>query len=233
MAPADFDEASSHYEEMVDEAVAALGGESSDYYLRLKADEIVRHLRRLGKDPAEREALDVGCGTGRIVELLSESFRRVQGVEPSAGMLARAQERPLPRDTFHRGQAEKLPFPEASFDLVLSTCIFHHSSQDHHLAMLHEMRRVLRPGGWIFIFEHNPWNPLTRWVVSHCPLDAGVTLYSALQIRRAYRLAGFQTPQVRFIAFFPKFLKVFRRLEPALSWLPFGGQYYLCGRKPF
>ena len=227
----DFDKVSYHYEEAVDEGLKlALGGEPSDYYLQVKARETADHCRRRGLDPAKLSALDVGCGTGRMVQLLSPQFAKVQGVEPSAGMLDRALKLGLPEGTFRRGSGESLPFEAGAFDVVFSACIFHHSPRERHAAMLREMARVLKPGGLLFTFEHNPFNPMTRWVVSRCPVDVGVTLHSARELQVSYAEAGLKDVETRYIIFFPKALSRLRSLEPALHLLPAGAQYYLCGR---
>ncbi len=231
-AEAGFDAVSEDYEGVVDEKLKLLlGGEESDYYLRLKARELVDQCRRMGFDPAGAAALDVGSGTGRMVQLLSGSLRRVRGVEPSAGMRARAAALDLPPDSFAAGTAQQLPFGDAAFDLVLSSCIFHHADADLHPAMVREMCRVLRPGGLFFLFEHNPLNPLTRWVVSRCPLDAGVELHRAGSLRRVCAGAPLDQLAVRYIVFLPRMLGRLRSLEPRLHRLPAGGQYYLCGRR--
>jgi ubiquinone/menaquinone biosynthesis C-methylase UbiE len=228
---ADFDRISYHYEEAIDSAVRSAVGEPYDYFPRIKAKELVEHLERLGLNASRLEVLDVGCGTGRTVDLLSEKFRTVKGVEPSRGMLERALRRGLPDGTFERGHAESIPFGDARFDVVFSICIFHHTPKESHPRMVREMARVLKPGGWLFTFEHNPFNPLTRWVVSRCPVDVGVTLYGRGHIEKTCREAGLKEIHSRYILFFPRFLRHLRVLESSLHALPLGGQYYVCARK--
>ena len=230
--PEDFDRVCYHYEESIDSVVKNLAGEPYDYYLKVKADELVEHLERLGLSPAKLDVLDVGCGTGRLVELLRERFRGVKGVEPSQGMLDGALRRGLPAGTFARGHAESIPFDDAAFDVAFSSCIFHHTPKTSHVGMVREMARTLKPGGLLFTFEHNPLNPLTRWVVSHCDVDVGVTLHRSAHIVRTCRDAGLVDVQARYIIFFPRFAKSLRAIEPALHKLPIGGQYYVCARKP-
>jgi ubiquinone/menaquinone biosynthesis C-methylase UbiE len=228
----DFDEVSTTYHAALDEQLKVLiGGEPSDYYLRLKVHETLAQARRLGLEPARGAILDVGCGTGRMVELLHPHFARVAGVEPSAGMLEGARERGLGDGVFARASAERLPFDDASFDIVYSSCVFHHADRHDHTAMVREMGRVLRPGGVLLTYEHNPWNPLTRLVVSRCPVDRGVVLCRPGEIRHAYTAAGLGRIETRFIVFFPRLLRAARRLEPSLHRVPLGGQYYVSGLK--
>src|SRR5436190_17984666 len=69
--PAAFDHFSSHYEEYVQDPVKDwVGGKGSEYFLRLKVEEICNHLCRLGLDAKKLVTLDVGCGTGLAARML-------------------------------------------------------------------------------------------------------------------------------------------------------------------
>ena len=96
------------------------------------------------------EVLEVGCGTGLIMRGLDGRARRLVGVDISPGMLAEARRRGF--DVFE-GRAEKLPFADASFDLVYSFKVLAHVP-DIELA-LREMARVLRPGGHLVAEFYN------------------------------------------------------------------------------
>lgn len=97
----------------------------------------------------ERSAriLDVGCGTGGNLELLSR-FGDVEGVDISEEALAFCRTRGLAK--VRRGAAERLPYEDRSFDLVTALDVVEHLDDD--LAGLREMRRVLRPGGRVLLF---------------------------------------------------------------------------------
>ncbi|MBP8250267.1 MAG: hypothetical protein KAX72_09205, partial [Chitinophagales bacterium] len=92
-------------------------------------------------------------------------------------------------------------------------------------------RRVIRPGGNLFIFEHNPYNPLTVRVVNNCPFDENAELIRGADMKQRFLAAGFSSASIRYRIFFPNILRGMRSLEPALSWLPLGGQYYVRSRK--
>jgi SAM-dependent methyltransferase len=91
--------------------------------------------------------LDVGCGTGANLEMLAQ-FGDAEGVDVSPEALAFCRERGLKQ--VHHGEAEHLPFADGSFDLVTGLDVVEHLDDD--LAGLKEMRRVLRLGGYCFIF---------------------------------------------------------------------------------
>ena len=122
-------------------------------YERLHSDSEAqgRHIReRLGVTAAWR-VLDVGGGTGRVARVVAPGGNVVV-LDPSAGMLRQAEKHGGVRVV--RGVAESVPFPDAGFDLVLMVDSLHHfADQPKALA---EARRVLRPGGILYIEEFNP-----------------------------------------------------------------------------
>ena len=91
--------------------------------------------------------LDVGCGTGANLLMLSE-YGDAEGVDISEDALAFCRERGL--DKVSLGAGEKLPYEDGTFDLVTALDVVEHMDDD--LAGLREMRRVLRPGGRVLLF---------------------------------------------------------------------------------
>jgi len=91
--------------------------------------------------------LDVGCGTGANLLMLSE-YGEAEGVDISEDALAFCRERGL--DKVRLGAGEKLPYEDGTFDLVTALDVVEHMDDD--LAGLHEMRRVLRPRGRVLLF---------------------------------------------------------------------------------
>ena len=90
-----------------------------------------------------------------------------------------------------------------------------------------EIRRVLRAGGSFFVFEHNPWNPLTRHAVRRCAFDENAVLVAAPLMRRRLQAAGFPPAPAVFRVFFPRALAPLRPLERRLGWAPAGAQYFV------
>jgi ubiquinone/menaquinone biosynthesis C-methylase UbiE len=104
---------------------------------------------------APQVILDIGCGTGRLLRKLARRFPSASliGVDPAEGMIAEAR-RLTPRATFYVGQAEDLPLPEASLDLVMSTTSFHHW-RDQALG-IRQVGCALRPGGCFVLADVLP-----------------------------------------------------------------------------
>jgi len=98
--------------------------------------------------------LDVGCGTGRFLRVASVRWPQAQllGVDPAEQMVLEAV-RLNPRATFKVGFAESLPFPDESADIIVSSLSFHH--WEDHQKGIHEIARVLRPGGLLCLADHN------------------------------------------------------------------------------
>lgn len=109
----------------------------------------------LSVDAMPHRVLDVGCGTGFLLRLLSQRLpgaEELVGVDAAPGMIDVAQSMgDDPRLGFSTGTAEHLPFPEASFDLVFSTTSFDH--WENQPAGLVECARVLRPGGRLVLTD--------------------------------------------------------------------------------
>jgi SAM-dependent methyltransferase len=91
--------------------------------------------------------LDVGCGTGANLMMLSK-YGQAEGVDVSEDALTFCRARGL--DNVKLGAGEELPYENGTFDLVTAFDVVEHMDDD--LAGLKEMRRVLRPGGRVFLF---------------------------------------------------------------------------------
>lgn len=91
--------------------------------------------------PGER-ILDLGCGDGQLTARIAETGVQIHGVDASPAMVAAARARGVAAD---EAAAERLPFPDASFDAVFSNAVLHWvRGQDE---MMAEVHRVLKPGG--------------------------------------------------------------------------------------
>ncbi len=98
-----------------------------------------------------RDVLEVGCGTGLILQRLAAECRSARGVDLSPGMLDKARERGLDVQV---GSATELPFEDDSFDMVCSFKVLAHVPEIG--KALQEMVRVTRPGGHVLAEFYNP-----------------------------------------------------------------------------
>jgi len=103
--------------------------------------------------------LDVGCGTGTLAIAAARAAGptgAVHGLDPSLDLLARAQKKARRAGvdvTFASGTGERLPYADDSFDVVLSTLVFHHLPGPAVHSTFSEMRRVLRPNGRLLVVD--------------------------------------------------------------------------------
>jgi ubiquinone/menaquinone biosynthesis C-methylase UbiE len=115
-------------------------------------------LQELAQNAAQ--ILEVGCGTGHWLSLLSPRSGRVLGLDYSPGMLRQAQARD-PSLGLVNGEAGQLPFPAGAFDLVFCVNALHHFP--HKQVFLAEARRLLRRAGRLAIVNMDPHTGRDRW----------------------------------------------------------------------
>ncbi len=116
-------------------------------YHQMLDDLEVELVRRYGHG---RDVLEVGCGTGLLLERIAGFAAHAVGADLSAGMLAHARARQL---EVVQASASELPFADASFDVVCSFKVLAHVREIEHA--LAEMARVTRPGGWVLAEFYN------------------------------------------------------------------------------
>jgi len=107
---------------------------------------------------AGQRVLEIGCGTGSLILLVKSLHPAVEaiGLDPDPKALARAQ-RKLERCgisvQLDRGFSDELPYPDESYDRVLSALMFHHLDRNEKTQTLHEVLRVLKPGGSLHLLD--------------------------------------------------------------------------------
>jgi SAM-dependent methyltransferase len=230
MYSAEFDPHARTYQGTLDQSLR-FAGETTAEFAAMKVDLILDASRRLLGQPSRLSFLDVGCGTGLAARALRSRAGRVVGADVSAEMIGAALEE-CPEVDFVPLEGPRLPFADGEFDVQFCACVYHHVPLRERRAFVAELVRVVRPGGLLFVFEHNPWNPLTRRVVDRCPFDRDAILLTAGETRGLLEGAGLKVAEQRYYLFFPRVLGCLRRLEPWLGWLPLGAQYYVAARKP-
>ncbi|GHO82550.1 class I SAM-dependent methyltransferase [Dictyobacter formicarum] len=116
---------------------------------------------------AKGVVLEVGAGSGRTFPYYSpEQVTRVEAVEPDAAMLRSAHERKASARvpiSFVQARAEALPFADTTFDSAVATLVF--CSVEGPQQAMHELLRVLKPGGRLLLVEHvRSHHPLVAWL---------------------------------------------------------------------
>lgn len=118
----------------------------------LGADRVWRKLLDQAALSPGYRVLDIGCGTGTLAATIKRLHPAVEviGLDPDSKALARAKKKAARAGVsvhFDQGFSDHLPYPDASFDRVFSSLMFHHIAGDDRPNTLRELRRVLKPGG--------------------------------------------------------------------------------------
>ncbi len=146
---------------------------------------------------AAPRVLDLGCGTGELAPVFLRHGYAYDGIDVDTPRIAYARAH-FPGGAFQVMDAAHLAYPDAAFDQVLVTGVFHHLPDAVVRAIVAEMRRVLRPGGRVLVMEDTPpppgRNPLGGLV--HRADEGGfirrpaeyAALFRGFAVRRAYRM---------------------------------------------
>jgi SAM-dependent methyltransferase len=120
---------------------------------------------------------------------------------------------------------------EGRFDIVTISAVLHHVPVGERPAVYGELARLLRPGGRLYVFEHNPRNPLVRHVIARTPIDANALLLDATEVRHGLGAAAPFDLSVEYLMFMPPGFPLLAGIDRLLAWLPLGAQYVVAARK--
>lgn len=228
----EFDKFANNYRELHTKNVQNVSGESSNYFSEYK----IKELCHVFSANSHLNFLDLGCGDGNTARYVKQYFPLFdyQGLDVSAESVEMAISRGIDGCEFKVYDGGIIPYDDNTFDVVFMACVMHHVDKEKHVSLLSEVYRVLKKGGKLIVFEHNPYNPLTRRLVKDCPFDDGAILISAKQLINKILKSGFMSRGVLHYTIFMPRKGLFHKmifLEKKLFWLPLGGQYYYISEK--
>ena len=225
----EFDKFAKDYNSNLDAILQSSVGIGSDYFSNYKIKELYKYV----KEKKITNILDFGCGIGKNTILLNKYFpdSNIFGIDISASSIHEAKELSLTSCKFSIYDGINLDFEDGFFDFIFISNVFHHINYKEHLNILKELIKILSPKGYIFFFEHNTLNPVTFKIVNECEFDKDAKLINYRYSKHIFKEAGFNFIQNKFILFIPPRMKKLLFLEKYLTWLPFGGQYYIVARK--
>ncbi len=140
--------------------------------------------------------LDVGCGTGTMIELLSKKYpdKHYTGLDITPKMIEVANAKKIPNTQFVVGDSENLPFEPESFDAVICANSFHHYPNPQYF--FNGVYRVLKPKGRLVLRDYTT-NPVMLWMINHIELKLAnlfghgdVCIYPLAQIKTMCESAG-------------------------------------------
>ena len=206
-------------------------GESKEYFSQKRIRILAGQLDKL--NVSAKSILDFGCGTGSSIPFLREHFSHssISGIDPSEKSLEIAR-------SMHKNEADTAFTstdrftPSQQFDLACCNGVFHHIPPPEQGDAAKLIFDSLKPGGYFSLWENNPWNPMTRFIMNRVPFDSDAILLWPSNTRGLLRQAGFHIVSTNFAFIFPSLLRMMRFLEAPLCKLPLGGQYNVLCRKP-
>jgi trans-aconitate methyltransferase len=225
-----FDDFADNYDSALTQGLR-FTGEPKEYFSEKRIHLLARNLEKLQSLP--KSILDFGCGTGSSTPFFEQQFNQaeISGIDPSEKSLEIARKR--------HGEESKASFinteifkSRSQFDLAYCNGVFHHIPLSERMYSIRLVFESLKPGGYFSFWENNPWNPMTRFIMSRVSFDRDAKLIWPNNARRLLRRASFEIVTTNFAFVFPARLKMLRFLEYPLCKLPLGGQYHVLCRKP-
>ncbi|ALA59768.1 class I SAM-dependent methyltransferase [Nitrospira moscoviensis] len=233
-AKQEFDEYARRYEALHNDNLSVVGADSQEFLAAKLAfcERFIRtHVRFI---PGGKLFLDYGCGTGRLGHLFHDRFDAdwcYVGVDPSEESIKEAQAADA------RGQCRYHSLTawqsgSETYDFALVACVLHHVPPGDRPSVLRSVWDRMKPGAALVIWEHNPWNPVTRRIVDACPFDKDAVLLALPEMKKLWAHLGTESiTGSSYVTFFPGPLRRLRPLERFLAWLPLGGQWVFWARK--
>lgn len=227
--PAAFDSDCERYRAELHQGLK-FSGESADYFASRRAS-ITSQLVAKFTSRCTTKILDYGCGIGTAARPLLTAF-------PEAGLVGfdiatdATRRAATTHDDLNATWTNTMhDLLSNSIDVIYCNGVFHHIPVMQRNECLSEIARVLKPGGVICLWENNPWNPGTRWIMRQIPFDRDAICLSSFETKARIRRAGLIVRRTEFHFYFPHILRACRGMEPLLTQLPLGGQYVVCAQK--
>jgi len=221
----DFDDYTKNYNELLKEGTQFFSA-SEEYFARYKIELVRKEIQT----PVNR-ILEYGCGIGRNIPFLQQAFPNadIKGSDISSASLDIARSDNEGVDFFLEDEQTEV---NEQFDVIFVAGVFHHIPVTQRLDVMKILYKRLMPNGRCFIFEHNPYNPVTRRIVNNCPYDEDAVLLKPSELKCLYRDAGLVLEKKEYCLFVPPSFSMLAWIEGLLGWLPLGGQYWIQARRP-
>lgn len=222
MSKINFDDYHESYNELLRDQTRFFDKDS--YFAEYKIRTVRQHLHG-----APARILEYGCGIGRNLRFLQQQFPKAEiyGCDISGKSLEAAAKELPDAKLFETGRH---PYGQ-DFDLIFVANVLHHVPPGLREGVLKDINNMLQPGGALYIFEHNPYNPVTRHMVNTCPFDSDAVLLKPAELKRLVTGTSLRVVLLHYSLFFPAFLKRMRFFEPLLVKVPLGGQYFVFAKK--
>lgn len=223
----DFNEYAEDYEKILEDDLKFFG-EENGYFAEYK----VKIVKDNSNEQTPLRILEYGCGIGLNLRYFKKYFpdSELSGCDISEKSINIASQNNPGINLFTISEVSLQQRTE-SFDLIFVSCVFHHIAPELRNDSIKKIKNLLKTGGELYIFEHNPFNPVTRKIVKDCIWDKDAILLKPSETISLMENAGLKITEKKFTLFFPAQLNFLRPVEKILGNIPMGGQYYIRGIK--
>ena len=224
-----FDNIAESYDKELKDSLAISGCNDitifAEYKLKIMASKLSN---------APDSILEFGCGTGRNSVFMKKEFPESQiygcDVSEKSIEIARKINSTVQYDMV-MSPGELLQVYKKPFDCIFISNVFHHIPFNEHQIWFHALYQILSNDGVIFIFEHNPYNPITKYIFHNSEIDRGAIMLKPSYCYNLFRNTNIKKIKLKYTLFFLWRNVFFETIERMLFWLPLGAQYYIWGKK--
>ena len=235
MAKNVFDQVARDYEKIHNQSLPP-GVHSADF-IRQRAARVTRWICEAysGKEFCY---LDFGCGNGRMLKflldsdalkpLLEQARLKLFGFDTSVESINEARSLIGDERVCLVSDLNHLP-GDVRFDFVISCHVFHHIPPAERAETVERLASWMNPASRLVIWEHNPFNPITRLLVKTCPFDGDARLLTLNTTKTLFGENSFRYREHAYVNVFPpRWLRLdaVSAIEVKLSRLPIGAQYW-------
>jgi trans-aconitate methyltransferase len=220
-----FDNYAENYNQLLKEGTNFFSS-NEEYFARYKVDLVCKQV-----NTSVSRILEYGCGIGRNIHFLQQAFpcAVIVGSDVSVASLEIARRDNTGVEFFLEDESVGTA---NLFDLIFVAGVFHHVPVMQRAGVASKLFKRLSPGGQLFVFEHNPFNPITRRIVNNCPYDEDAVLLRPSELKKVLSNAALAIEHQSYCLFVPPRFSVLARMESLLGWFPLGGQYLVQARRP-
>ncbi len=230
-----FDRVARDYEKIHNQSLPP-GVHSADF-IRQRAATVIRWICD-GYAGKEFVYLDFGCGNGRMLKtllasdalkpLVAQGRLRLFGFDTSVESINEAKSLVGADRVGLVSDLNQLP-GNVRFDFVIGCHVFHHIPPAERAATAQRLANWMKPASRLVIWEHNPFNPVTRMLVKMCPFDGDARLLTLNTTKNLFGKNAFRYLDHAYVNLFPPRwlrLSALAAIEKKLLGLPAGAQYW-------
>jgi ubiquinone/menaquinone biosynthesis C-methylase UbiE len=224
-----FDNIANSYDKELKDSLGLYGHSDITIFAEYKIKTV---KAKLFKAPAA--ILEFGCGIGRNSSFMKKWFPKtnIYGCDISEKSLEIARKKnPFVQYDKITSPSDLFGVYKDTFDCIFISNVFHHILFREHQIWLDALYKIISKGGSIFIFEHNPYNPVTNHIFFTSEIDKDGSMLKPSYCQKLLKHAYFTNISRNYSLFFLWRNVFFESVERMLYWLPLGAQYYVWGKK--